>query len=262
MPPSADGNGRLRGDEHGAGMRRGCHRGHMVGERRGLRSGSPCNGFRTASPNVQRHIREMLDTIQGSLTGLQVENDEDEEMDFYENTEPVQPDMEIDERVEAVQPGGHQDEEDAEVRQVGHPHQVGDEHGEPVQTGDQQEGERQQGLQDGESSQDEQLPQVTHPHEDGEDLQEPGVQGGQEGLGEEGMEALEEGELLLLEPRVSPVVPPPGAVAPDWGAIDSLGAWDSFLCKFPMLQEVPEQHKGAWAAAWGEVLARWERAEC
>ena len=75
------------------------------------------------------------------------------------------------------------------------------------------------------------------------------------------MEALEEGELLLLEPRVSPVVPPPGAVAPDWGAIDSLGAWDSFLCRFPMLQEVPEQHKGAWAAAWGEVLARWERAE-
>ena len=46
-------------------------------------------------------------------------------------------------------------------------------------------------------------------------------------------------------------------MAPDWGAIDSLGAWDSFLCKFPMLQEVPEQHKGAW----GEVLARWESAE-
>ena len=28
-----------------------------------------------------------------------------------------------------------------------------------------------------------------------------------------------------------------------------------------MLQEVLEQHKSAWAAAWGEELARWDRAE-
>ena len=75
------------------------------------------------------------------------------------------------------------------------------------------------------------------------------------------MEPFEEGENLLLWARVSHVVPPPSAEAPGWAAIDSSGAWDYFLCKFPMLQEVPEQHKGAWAAAWGEVLARWEGAE-
>ena len=57
------------------------------------------------------------------------------------------------------------------------------------------------------------------------------------------------------------MVPPPGTVSPGWAAIDSLGAWDSFLCRFLVLQEVPEQHKGAWAAARREVLMRWERAE-
>ena len=72
------------------------------------------------------------------------------------------------------------------------------------------------------------------------------------------MEALEDGDNLLLRPRVSPVVPPLGAVASDWGAIGSLGVLDSLLCKFPILQEVPEQHKGAWAATRGEVLARWD----
>ena len=70
-----------------------------------------------------------------------------------------------------------------------------------------------------------------------------------------------EGEQLHLRDRVSPVVPPPGDIGPGWLAIDRLGAWDSFLCRFPMLEEVPEQHKGAWAAAWGEVLTRWEQAE-
>ena len=133
--------------------------------------------------------------------------------------------MELDENVEPVQPGGHQDEEDAEVRQVANPHQVGVVHVEPVQTGGQQ-GEQLQGPQDAETSQEEQPPQDAHPHEVGEDPQPqgPGVQGGQEGPGEEGMEALEEGQSLFLGPRVSPMVPPPGAVAPDWGAIDSLGA--------------------------------------
>ena len=63
---------------------------------------------------------------------------------------------------------------------------------------------------------------------------------------------MDEGEQLLLGPRVHPTVPPPGEVAPGWQAIDSLGSWDSFFCKFPVLQEVPEQHKGAWAQAWGE----------
>lgn len=60
------------------------------------------------------------------------------------------------------------------------------------------------------------------------------------------MEEEEEGKQLLLSSRVSPTVPPIGEVAPGWQAIDSLGAWDSFLCKFPVLQEVPEQYKGDW----------------
>ena len=72
---------------------------------------------------------------------------------------------------------------------------------------------------------------------------------------------LDEGERLLLGPRVDPQVPEEGEVAPGWAAIDSLGAWDTFLCKFAVLQEVPEQHKGAWAHAWVQVLRRWERAE-
>ena len=68
-------------------------------------------------------------------------------------------------------------------------------------------------------------------------------------------------ERLLLGPQVDPQVPKDGEVAPGWAAIDSLGAWDTFLCKFAVLQEVPEQHKGAWAHAWVQVLRRWERAE-
>ena len=32
------------------------------------------------------------------------------------------------------------------------------------------------------------------------------------------------------------------------------------MCQFPVL-EVPQQHKNAWAAAWGKVLTRWEGAD-
>ena len=72
----------------------------------------------------------------------------------------------------------------------------------------------------------------------------------------------EEGERLMLGPRVSPpVLPPTNTEALGWAAIAKLGAWDSFLSKFAVLEEVPEQHKGAWAGAWVEVLRRWERAE-
>ena len=45
----------------------------------------------------------------------------------------------------------------------------------------------------------------------------------------QGKEEEEEGKQLLLSSRVSPTVPPIGEVAPGWQAIDSLGAWDSFL---------------------------------
>ena len=32
-------------------------------------------------------------------------------------------------------------------------------------------------------------------------------------------------------------------------------------CAFPLLQEVPEQHKGAWAKAHVDVLRRWKTAK-
>ena len=74
-----------------------------------------------------------------------------------------------------------------------------------------------------------------------------------------------EEELLYLADRVNPEVPPPigelVGIRDIWYSIRSVGAWDSFLCRSPMLQGVPEQHKGAWAAAWGQVLTRWEGAE-
>ena len=122
-----------------------------------------------------------------------------------------------------------------------------DENVEPVQTGDNQPW----GPENVEDGQVEQPLQLAHPLEAGADpqAQEPEFNREGQGQGVEGMEPLDEAEHLILEPRVSPVVPPPGTVAPEWAAINSLGAWDSFLCRFLVLQEVPEQHKGAWAAA-------------
>ena len=68
----------------------------------------------------------------------------------------------------------------------------------------------------------------------------------------------EVGDMLELTGRVTPLVPPPSAhhEGQSWAAIDKVGAWESFLCRFPVLEQVPEQHKGAWAAAWGQVLTR------
>ena len=54
---------------------------------------------------------------------------------------------------------------------------------------------------------------------------------------------LEEDEQLLLGPRVRPTDSP------------------LFICKFPILQEVPQGHLSTWATAWGEMLTRWERTE-
>ena len=70
-------------------------------------------------------------------------------------------------------------------------------------------------------------------------------------------------ELLPLASRANPAVPCPAdhQEGHGWTSIDRIGAWDSFLGRFPTLEEVPEQHKGAWAAAWGQVLTRWEGAE-
>jgi hypothetical protein len=71
-------------------------------------------------------------------------------------------------------------------------------------------------------------------------------------------------DLFDLRGRTRPQVPPAavgGADVIGWRAIDRLGGWDAFLVECSMLQEVPEQHKGAWANAWTEVLRKVHDAE-
>ena len=43
-------------------------------------------------------------------------------------------------------------------------------------------------------------------------------------------------------------------------AVDRVGAWDSYLVEFSMLQEISEQHKSAWAQAYSVVLGKWKEA--
>ena len=69
----------------------------------------------------------------------------------------------------------------------------------------------------------------------------------------------QQGDMLELQDRAQPEVPQPVAAGQDqvgWKAIDRLGGWRSFLVECRMLEEVPEQHKGAWANAWCEVLRK------
>ena len=68
---------------------------------------------------------------------------------------------------------------------------------------------------------------------------------------------------FLLVGRALPDLPPPTPGAGEeegWQAIHRLGGTDSFLCKFLLLVEVPEQHKSAWARGYGAVLRRWREA--
>jgi hypothetical protein len=81
------------------------------------------------------------------------------------------------------------------------------------------------------------------------------------GEGEE--QADQQEEIFDLRDRSSPPFPlpvAPGADTAGWKAVDRVGAFDSFLVQFTMLQEVSEQHKGAWAGAYSEVLTRWKNA--
>ena len=43
-------------------------------------------------------------------------------------------------------------------------------------------------------------------------------------------------------------------------AVDRVGAWDSYLVEFSMLQEISEQHKSAWAQAYSVVPGKWKEA--
>ena len=68
-------------------------------------------------------------------------------------------------------------------------------------------------------------------------------------------------ENLPLEDRYHPSVPPPSEPNPadgGWASIRRLGGWKAFLVEFPMLEEISEQHKGAWCTAWKASLSRWK----
>ena len=70
-------------------------------------------------------------------------------------------------------------------------------------------------------------------------------------------------EIFFLRGRDLPDLPPPRHGAGQqggWEAIDRLGAEASFLVQLPLLEEVSEQHKSAWARAHSEVLQRWKDA--
>ena len=76
-------------------------------------------------------------------------------------------------------------------------------------------------------------------------------------------DGVDEQEGLSLRERVRPHVPPAQANGPatqGWESIRRLGGWKAFLVECPMLEEVPEQHKGAWCTAWTESLRRWKEA--
>ena len=84
--------------------------------------------------------------------------------------------------------------------------------------------------------------------------------------GEEGQGQEEQGPVLqqplqdedVLSGWVDPHIPEPGIspeLEPDgWDLVDRVGAWDTFLCEFRVLQFVPWQHRETWACAWAEVL--------
>ena len=70
-----------------------------------------------------------------------------------------------------------------------------------------------------------------------------------------------EQEGLSLQERERPVVPPAedqGPATQGWESIRRLGGWKAFLVECPMLEEISEQHKGAWCTAWSESLRRWK----
>ena len=86
----------------------------------------------------------------------------------------------------------------------------------------------------------------------------------EEVLVEEEEDAEDDGERLKLADRGRPSMPGPRVVVEgesNWKAIHRLGAWKSFQVQFPMLEEVPQQHRMAWKHAWVESLSRWREAE-
>ena len=69
---------------------------------------------------------------------------------------------------------------------------------------------------------------------------------------------------MYLNERIRPSVPEPNnsdEMSEGWMAINRIGGWKSFLVSFQLLEEVPNQHKGAWCTAWKESLLRFKNAK-
>jgi hypothetical protein len=74
------------------------------------------------------------------------------------------------------------------------------------------------------------------------------------------------GERGSLVDRLVPVVPLPAnrEVSEDglgWDFIDRVGGWRSNLCRFPVMEQVPFQHRVVWSWAFSEVLRRIQNAD-
>ena len=73
-------------------------------------------------------------------------------------------------------------------------------------------------------------------------------------------------EVVSLLDRVTPPVPGPLLTILNdesgWGEIDRLGVWDCVLSPFSAIEEVPAQHREAWAMAMDKVHRKvWEAEE-
>ena len=74
-------------------------------------------------------------------------------------------------------------------------------------------------------------------------------------------------EFLNLNDRVNPTVPPADLSvvrardSDGWTLIRRVGGWESLLCEFQMLEEVPDEHQQVWVLAWTHVLKNLDMAE-
>ena len=79
-----------------------------------------------------------------------------------------------------------------------------------------------------------------------------------------GSSQVSDDEHLILTDRVQPAYPSQDCLQSEglgWQSIDRIDPVSSFLCRFPLLQEVSEQHKGAWTQAHVQVLRKWKSAQ-
>ena len=68
------------------------------------------------------------------------------------------------------------------------------------------------------------------------------------------------GEKRSITDRFQPDIPEPSFVQEvdenGWCLIDQVGAWQSFLCEFSVMEDIPAQHRSIWAWAWSFILEK------